>query len=86
MIQFGAGGNFVSSRQTMRLFRDAYHTSTIFPRISLEKWQEMEQPDAMKFLRQRTLDLLSLSNYPDDQLEILKKGECLISHDQMLSR
>lgn len=86
MIQFSAGGNFVSSRQTMRLFRDAYHTSTIFPRISLEKWQEMEQPDAMKFLRQRTLDLLSLSNYPDDQLEVLKKGEYLISHDQMLSR
>jgi trimethylamine--corrinoid protein Co-methyltransferase len=84
--RIGVGGNFISSHQTMRLFRDAYHTSTIFPRLILEKWQEMQEPDAMRFLRQRTLDLINLSNYPDDQLELLKKGEYLISHDQLLSR
>lgn len=86
MNKLGAGGNFIASRQTMKLFRNAYHTSTIFPRLSLEKWQELEHPDALKFLRERTLDLLNLSTYPDDQPELLKKGEYLISHDQMLSR
>jgi trimethylamine--corrinoid protein Co-methyltransferase len=85
MRKFTVGGNFISSRQTMRLFRDAYLTSTIFPRLSLEKWQESEHPDAKKFLRERTLDLLNQPNYPDDQQELLKKGEFLISHAQMLS-
>jgi trimethylamine:corrinoid methyltransferase-like protein len=65
--KFGTGGNFISSRQTMRLFRDAYHTSTIFPRLSLEKWQELEHPDSMKFIRERTLYLLNLTTSPDDQ-------------------
>jgi trimethylamine--corrinoid protein Co-methyltransferase len=86
MKRFGVGGNFISSRQTMRSFRAAYHTSTIFPRLSLEKWQELECTDAMKFLRQRTLDLLNLPNYPGDQQELLSKGEYLISHDQMQSQ
>jgi trimethylamine--corrinoid protein Co-methyltransferase len=84
MKTVSVGGNFISSRQTMKLFRDAYHISSIFPRLSLEKWQELEHPEATKFLRERTLYLINLSNYPADQLEMLKKGEHLISHDQML--
>jgi trimethylamine:corrinoid methyltransferase-like protein len=79
----GIGGNFISSRQTKKLFRDAYHTSTIFPRLSLEKWQELGCPDTSKFHRERTLDLLYLPNFPDDQHELLKKGEYLISEDRM---
>jgi len=69
----------------MRLFRDAYYTSTIIPRISLEKWQELDHPDASKLLRERTLELVNLSNYPVDQVDLLQKGEYLIAHDQMLS-
>jgi trimethylamine--corrinoid protein Co-methyltransferase len=83
MRKIGIGGNFISSRQTMKLFRNTYHTSTIFPRLSLEKWQETDQPDAMKFLRERTMDLLHLGNYPDDQADLLKKGEYLISQESM---
>jgi trimethylamine--corrinoid protein Co-methyltransferase len=86
MKTVSVGGNFISSRQTMKLFRDAYHISSIFPRLSLEKWQELEHPEATKFLRERTLYLMNLSNYPADQLEMIKKGEHLISHDQMLLR
>jgi trimethylamine:corrinoid methyltransferase-like protein len=84
MKTVSVGGNFISSRQTMKYFRDAYHISSIFPRLSLEKWQELEHPEATKFLRERTLYLINLANYPADQLEMLKKGEHLISHDQML--
>jgi len=75
----GVGGNYISSRQTKKLFRDAYHTSTIFPRLSLEKWQESGQPDATNFLHERTLDLLNQLDYPNDQDELLKKGEFMIS-------
>lgn len=86
MKKVGIGGSYISSRQTMKSFRDAYHSSTIFPRLSLEKWQESDHPDAMKFLRQRTLDLINISNYPADQFEILQKGEYLVEHQQLLSR
>lgn len=81
----GAGGNYISSHQTMKLFRDAYHTSSIFPRISLEKWQEMQHPDAVKYLREHTLDLLNHPFYPYDQQELLTKGEYLIAHMEMLN-
>ena len=64
----------------MRLFRNVYPTSSIFPRLSLEKWQESEQRGAMKFVRAQTLELLNQPDFPQDQLEILKKGEYLISH------
>ena len=82
----GIGGNFISSRQTLKLFSEAYHTSTIFPRVSLEKWQELDSPDALKFLRERTLDLMNLPNYPADQLDLLQNGEYLIAHGQILPR
>jgi trimethylamine---corrinoid protein Co-methyltransferase len=78
--KIGVGGNFISSRQTMKLFRDAYHTSSIFPRLSLEKWQELNHPEATKLLQEKTVELLNLDNFPDDQAEIISKGEFLISH------
>jgi len=84
MKKIGVGGNYISSRQTMRLFRNAYHTSSIFPRLSLEKWQESNQPDVLKFLRERTVELLNHPTFPDDQDEFLKKGEFLISHGMRL--
>ncbi len=80
MKKYILDGSFISSRHTMKLFRQAYHSSSIFPRLSLEKWQETDHSDAMKFLRERTLGLLSKLDYPDDQAELLKKGDYLISH------
>jgi trimethylamine--corrinoid protein Co-methyltransferase len=77
--KFAVGGSFISSRRTMKLFREAYYSSAIFPRLSFEKWQETGQPEASKILRERTLDLLNNSNYPKDQHELLEKGEYLIS-------
>jgi trimethylamine--corrinoid protein Co-methyltransferase len=79
MKKIGVGGNYISSPQTMKYFRNAYHTSTIFPRLSLEKWQESNNPDAMQFLRERTIDLLNQPILPDDQIELLRKGEFLIA-------
>jgi trimethylamine--corrinoid protein Co-methyltransferase len=80
MEKIGVGGNFISSRQTMKLFRNAYHTSAIFPRLTLEKWQELNSPDAMKFLRERTIKLINHGNVPEDQPELLKKGEYIINN------
>jgi len=82
--KIGVGGNFINSRLTMKLFRNAYHKSSIFPRVSLEKWQEMEKPEMMQFLRQRTLDLLSQPQFPTDQQELVNKGDYLIAHPELL--
>lgn len=79
MKKTGIGGNFISSRQTMKLFREAYHTSRIFPRFSLEKWQEMGQPLAGKYLREKTLELLNQAGHPADHDELLRKGESWIA-------
>ncbi|HSB66825.1 MAG TPA: trimethylamine methyltransferase family protein [Anaerolineales bacterium] len=78
------GGSFVSARQTMQLFREAYHTSNIFPRLSLEKWQELGGPEATKYLRERTLDLLDHPIFPEDKEELLNKGEYLVAHPDMI--
>jgi trimethylamine---corrinoid protein Co-methyltransferase len=77
--KIGIGGNFISSRQTIKRFRDAYHASSIFPRLSLEKWQESGQPAAMQFLDERTVELLNHPSFPDDHADLIKKGELLIS-------
>jgi trimethylamine--corrinoid protein Co-methyltransferase len=82
--KIGAGGNFISSRQTMELFREAYHTSSIFPRLSLEKWQELNHPEATKLLQEKTIELLKQVNYPEGQDEIISKGEYLIAHRERM--
>jgi trimethylamine--corrinoid protein Co-methyltransferase len=82
--KIGAGGNFISSRQTMKQFREAYHTSSIFPRLSLEKWQEINHPEAYKLLQEKTIDLINNAIFPDDQAEIIKQGEYLISQRRSL--
>jgi trimethylamine--corrinoid protein Co-methyltransferase len=76
--RIGIGINYISSRQTMKLFRGAYHSSNIFPRLSLDKWQESGMPDSFRLLQERTNDLVNHPEFPDDQHEILKEGEYLI--------
>jgi trimethylamine--corrinoid protein Co-methyltransferase len=75
----GVGGNYISSRNTLKLFRNAYYTSNIFPRLGLEKWQESNKPGTNKLLQERTIELLNHPIFPDDQAEFLNKGEFLIS-------
>ena len=84
VMKAGVGGSFISSRQTMKLFREAYHTSSIFPRLSLEKWQELGKPDTAQYLRERSLDLLAHPIFPADQEELLHQGEYLITHLDLL--
>jgi trimethylamine--corrinoid protein Co-methyltransferase len=77
----GVGGNYISSRNTIKLFRNAYYSSNIFPRLSLEKWQESNKPDSNKLLQERTIELINHPIFPDDQVELLRKGEFLISKE-----
>jgi hypothetical protein len=45
----------------------------------MEKWQELHQPQAKQYLREKTIQLLSLPDHPDDQSDLLRTGEQWIS-------
>ena len=72
----GAGGNFLQSDQTLRLFMEIHEQhSQIWPGVSLEAWQKMESPEALEMLRTKTLDILEQSTPPFDRDDLLQRGE-----------
>lgn len=76
--QAGPGGNFLDSDSTMSLFRKAYYPSPIFPRVSMEKWQDQGQPKADRVVREYTQHVLSRLKAPDDQADLSARGEAWI--------
>jgi len=77
--QAGPGGDFLTAGLTLERFRKDYYTSQVFPRLSLETWQEKGQPQADQYLRERTVQLLAQATPPDDQAELLARGEAFIT-------
>jgi len=75
----GPGGNFLLAPSTLRLFRQAYYTSPIFPRWSMEKWLDEGRPPAIDLLREHTQRLLEDLQAPEDYEDLLAKGEKFIS-------
>jgi len=71
----GPGGNFLLSPSTLRDFRNAYYSSPIFPRWSMEKWLEAGRLEAIKWLRVYTQHLLEDLQAPEDCEDLLAKGE-----------
>ena len=74
----GPGGDFLTAGLTLQNFRKNYYTSQVFPRLSLETWQEKGQPQAVQYLRERTLQLLDQTHPPDDHDELISRGEAFI--------
>ncbi|MCP4024072.1 MAG: hypothetical protein GY729_19680 [Desulfobacteraceae bacterium] len=75
----GPGGNFMMSGLTMKYFRDSQFSSTIWPFLTLDKWNEKGQPKASRLLKEKTCDLLNNLTRPQDKEEILSKGESFIT-------
>ena len=67
-------GHFLMSESTLAVYQNAYFQG-IFPRISLEKWEELGNPKMEQLLRDRTVELLSNQEAPDDHDEIIRRGE-----------
>jgi len=74
----GPGGNFLDTELTMSLYRKAYYDSKIFPRWSMERWEERGRPQIVDLLRQRTQELLSTCQPPPDHDELVRRGEIFI--------
>lgn len=78
ILRIGPGGNFLDTELTMSLYRKAYYDSKIFPRWSLERWEERGRPQIVDLLRQHTQELLSTSQPPQDHDELVRRGEVFI--------
>lgn len=76
--QIGPGGNYLISELTLKLFREAYYRSDIWPSLTLEEWQERGQPRADDMLRTHTRQLMESLSPPQDHAELLARGQAFI--------
>ncbi len=67
-------GHFLMSESTLAVYQNAYFQG-IFPRISLEKWEELGNPRMEQLLRDRTVELLTNQEGPEDHDSIIRRGE-----------
>ena len=79
IAEVGPGGNFLTADLTLRHFREAAFMSPIFPRLSLEAWQERGGPRAEDLLRKHTVELMAAHPAPPDRGDLLARGEAFIA-------
>lgn len=65
--------HFLTAETTLERYQEAF--VGLFPRISLEKWEELGNPRIEQLLRDRTLELLSNQEPPNDHDELIARGE-----------
>ena len=70
--------HFLTAESTLACYQTAYFQG-VFPRISLEKWEELDHQKMEQLLRERTIELLANQEPPDDHDEIIRKGEEFLS-------
>ena len=74
----GPGGDFLTSGQTLSLFRTAYYRSDYLPHLGLEEWQARGCPQSEEVMREHTRELLAGLEAPEDYSEMLARGEAFI--------
>lgn len=74
----GPAGSFLSSPSTKKNYKTGYYTNPIYPRWSMEKWQEAGQPEARQVLRKKTQAMLQDLSAPEDSYDLVRKGEEII--------
>lgn len=70
-------GHFLMSETTLGCYTNAYFQG-IFPRISLERWEELGRPRLEQLLRDRTVELLNTAEPPEDHDAIIARGEAFL--------
>lgn len=78
IAQVGPGGNFLTSDLTLKLFRQAYYRSDIFPALTLDEWQTRGQPQAQDLVRRHTRQLLNELDAPEGHADLMAKGQSFI--------
>ncbi len=75
ILKVGAGGSFLTQPSTMKNYKNGYYVSRVYPRHTMEKWQDAGQPTAHQVLRDKTRALLASAPAPDDHDDLIGKGE-----------
>jgi trimethylamine--corrinoid protein Co-methyltransferase len=76
--QVGPGGDFLTSRQTLSLFRSASYRSEVLPNIGLEEWQARGRPQTGAALKHHTQQLLAQLDAPADHAALIARGEAFV--------
>ena len=79
IAKVGPGGSFLTTPLTLKLFRQAYYRSQIFPNLTLEEWQAQGCPRAEDRLRSHTRRLLDDLRSRTDYSERIADGEAFIA-------
>ena len=74
VFEMKENGHFLTAESTLACYKHAYFQG-VFPRISLEKWEELNYPRMEQLLRDRTVELISTQEPPEDHDELIQKGE-----------
>jgi trimethylamine--corrinoid protein Co-methyltransferase len=82
IAQAGPGGDFLTSRQTLELFRTAQFRSEILPNLVLEDWKARGSPLAGVVLGRHTARLLAELEPPEDHADLMARGETFIKSVQ----
>ena len=71
----GPGRSFLSQPSTLKNYKTGYYVSKVYPRYSMEKWQEAGEPTARQVLREKTQEMMSNLPIPEDHDDLMAKGE-----------
>ena len=74
IFEMAENRHFLTAESTLERYQNAYFQG-IFPRISLEKWEELGNPRIENLLRDRTVELLSNQEAPEDHDDLIERGE-----------
>jgi trimethylamine--corrinoid protein Co-methyltransferase len=77
IFEMAENGHFLTAESTLECYQNAYFQG-VFPRISLEKWEELGNPRIEQLLRDRTLELISSQEPPEDHDELIARGEAYL--------
>ena len=75
ILKVGPGGSFLTQPSTMKNYKNGYYVSRVYPRQTMEKWQEAGRPTAHQVLREKTRALLASAPAPHDHDDLMGKGE-----------
>ncbi len=74
----GPGGDFLYSERTFALCRQVDSGGGLWPNLSLDAWRAKDAPNADQWLRSRSEALIAGAENPEDQADLLARGEAYI--------
>ena len=75
IAKVGPGRSFLNQPSTLKNYKTGYYVSGVYPRYSMEKWQDAGAPPARQVLRQKTQDFMAATTAPEDFEDFIGKGE-----------